>query len=71
MEKISARWPRSSLENPRSRQLSHPTLSYKHSEIFTKDLVVYRDLENRPSPVNRDRMKRPLDVEVRVYEIRA
>ena len=47
-------------KKPRSRQASHPTLSYVHSEIFTKDLVMYRDLGNRASPVNRDHMKKPL-----------
>ena len=61
MEKFSAWLPRLRLEKPRSREPSHPNLSYEHSEIFTKDLVVYRDLGNRASPVNRDHMKRPLE----------
>ena len=69
MEKFSSRLPRSQLEKPRSRQPSHSTLSYEHSEIFTKDLVVYRDLKNRASPVNRDHMKRPLEpLSTQVYQ---
>ena len=55
MEKFSALLPRSRFFQPRS-----PTLSYEHSDIFTKDLVMYLDLGNRASPVNRDHMKRPI-----------
>ena len=61
MENVSARLPTSRLEKPSSWQPSHPTLSYEHSEIFTRDLVVFRDLGNRASPVHRDHMKRPLN----------
>lgn len=41
----------------RSRQSSQPTFTYEHSEMFTKDLVVCRDLANRASPVDRAHMK--------------
>ena len=47
------------MENPRSRQPSHPTFSYQHIQIFTKDLALCRDIANRASPVNRDHIKRP------------
>lgn len=60
METFSAWFPRSPLEKPRSKEPSHPTVSYEHSEVFTKDLVGYRDLGNLASPVNLDHKKRPL-----------
>ena len=56
MAKFPARFPRSRLEKPRSRELSQPALSYEHIENFTKDLEVRRDLGNRASRAN---MKRP------------
>ena len=59
MEKFSAGLPRFWLKKSRSRQPSHPMLSYEDSEIFTTDLVVCRDLENRASAVNRDHIKLP------------
>ena len=42
----------------RGNRSSHPILPYEHSETLPKDLVAYRDLGNRASPVNRDHMKR-------------
>ena len=46
--------------NPRSREPSQPTLSYKHFENFTKGLEVRRVLGNRASLVDRAHVKRPL-----------
>ena len=37
-QKFPAHLPRSRLEKPRFRELSQPTLSYEHTEIFAKDL---------------------------------
>ena len=44
------------VEKRRSRQPIQPILSYENSEIFSKDLGVWRDLGIRTSPVNRSHM---------------
>lgn len=43
-----------------SQKPSEPTLSYEHTESFTKELVIRRDLRNWASPVNRAREGVPL-----------
>ena len=48
VKKVSSR-----LSGWSEKSFSQCTLSYEHSEIFTNDLGVCRDLGNRASPVNR------------------
>ena len=48
------------LEKPRSREPSHPALSYEQGENFTRDLEVRRDLRNPARTVNRVHVQRLL-----------
>ena len=54
------RLPRSRSEKPRSREPSHPALSYEQVENFTRDLEVRRDLRNPARTVNRVHVQRLL-----------
>ena len=62
-QKFPARLPRSLLEKPRSREPSQSALWYNHTENFTRDIEVRRDLRNWACPVNRAYLKRPLGVD--------